>query len=171
MIIGGIKKKMSSVLLQKSFSNIKSSASCARPCRSDAESPIGFPPTATWGTTTSAACAFLKQASPPRRPHSRLQSVAWRLRSWPQPLFLFRQCGQCASRPPLNVGYKFVADIYNRCDYVFTWKWHMEMVVPSHAGHLMVWYDVILQKRLPQKRKVNKCTFCAIYKTYIPKGY
>ncbi len=48
----------------------------------------GFPQTTIWGTTTTAGPALLTQASPPRRPHSRIQNVFWRIRPGPQPLFI-----------------------------------------------------------------------------------
>ncbi len=51
------------------------------------EARKGFPPTAIWGMTTSVGSTFLSQASPPLRPHGRIQNVFRRIGSGPHPLF------------------------------------------------------------------------------------
>ncbi len=51
------------------------------------EARKGFPPTAIWGTTMLAGSALITQASPPWRPHSRIQNVSWKIVSRPQSLF------------------------------------------------------------------------------------
>ncbi len=66
------------------------------------EAREGFPPTAIWRKTTSAGSARLKQASPPWRPHIRIQNVFWMIGSRFQPLFI----------PPGLIGFKVMGLFY-----------------------------------------------------------